>query len=240
MKWMLFAALAMCASAQQSNMVVQVDYMKVAPGKTADYVKAEEAVKTAVHQDRVKKGMISSWSLYAVRYPSGAAREFDFATVTVYADASKLEQTFDEGHLKSMRETGVGPLRTLVRSDVLSPFASAGAMESAWPWVTVSYIKAKAGMMADWRADESEAWKGVAEAQIKGGSLKAWAASSVVWPAGTSREYDFVSVNARETFVAKQTPGVEALASRAANRSARHGETIRREMWRQVSRTAPR
>lgn len=133
MKWMLIAALAMCASAQQSSVVVQVDYMKVAPGKTAEYVKAEEAVKTAVHQDRVKKGMINSWSLYSVRFPSGASREFDFATVTVYPDMSKLEQPFDAGHRNSMRDTGVGPLRSLVRSDILSPFVSAGAVESACP-----------------------------------------------------------------------------------------------------------
>jgi hypothetical protein len=67
----------------------------------------------------------------SARFPSGAARECGFATVTAVADASKLEQPYDAGHRKSMRETGVGPLRTPLRPDVLSPFASAEAMEPA-------------------------------------------------------------------------------------------------------------
>ncbi|MCC6366489.1 MAG: hypothetical protein IT165_23475 [Bryobacterales bacterium] len=237
---MLFATMAVCALAQQPTVIIQVDYMKVAPGKAADYRKAEEAVKTSVHQDRVKKGMILSWSLYAVRFPAGAAREYDFATVTAYPDMGKLETPYDEEQLKRMRDTGVGPLRTLLRADVLAVFATAGEMGASWPWVTVNYIKAKPGMLADWRRDEMEAWKPIAEAQIKAGALKGWVAQTVVWPAGTSRAYDLVSVNGRETFTVKQTPGIGAMVSSAASRSEKHGETIRREMWRLVSRTDPR
>jgi hypothetical protein len=96
MKLMLFAAMAISAVAQQPSFVAQVDYMKVTPGKNAEYRKAEENLKAAVHQDRVKKGQILGWKLYAVRYPAGAAREYDYATVTAVSDMSKLESPFNE------------------------------------------------------------------------------------------------------------------------------------------------
>lgn len=237
---MLFAAMAVCASAQPPRVIVQLDYMKVAPGKAADYRQAEEAVKTSVHQERVKKGKILGWDLYAVRFPNGASREYDYVTVTVYPDMSKLEHLYDEEEIKKMRDTGVGPLRTLLRSDILAVVATAGDFSAPWPWVTVSYIKAKPGMLADWRRDEMEAWEPVAEAQVKAGSLVGWVAHSVVWPWGTRRAYDFVSANGRGTFAGKPTPGLEGMVASAASRSQRHVEAIRRELWHLVSRTTPR
>ncbi|MEO8127998.1 MAG: hypothetical protein ABI822_12940 [Bryobacteraceae bacterium] len=237
-KWVLFVTMAAGAVAQQPR-IVQVDYMKAAPGKGADYRKAEDGLK-ALHQDRVKKGQIQSWVFYAVRFPGGAAREYDYATVTVYSDMSKLEDPYDAEQRKRLGDSGVGNLRTLLRSDVLATVASAGDMVAPWPWIIVGYIKAKPGMAGDWRRDEIEAWKPVAEAQVKAGSLTGWASNAVVWPAGTHRPYDFISVNGRETFAGKPTPGIEALTVGANNRAMQHGETICRELWHQLAKTAPK
>ncbi len=238
MKWMLFVTMAASAVAQQPN-IIQVEYMKAMPGKAADYRKAEDGLK-AVHQDRVKKGQILSWMFYAVRFPAGASREFDYATVTVYAEMAKLENSYDAEQLKKLGDSGVGDLRTLVRSDVLTQIANAGDMVAPWPWIVVGYIKAKPGMGGDWFRDEREAWKPIAEAQVKAGSLLGWVSHSVVWPAGTRRPYDFVSVNGRETFAGKPTPGIEALTASANNRATQHGETVRRELWHLLAETAPR
>lgn len=237
-KWMLFVVMAASAVAQQPK-IIQTDYMKATPGKAADYRKAEEGLK-AVHQDRVKKGQILSWMFYSRRFPAGASREFDYATVTVYSEMAKLENSYDADQRKKLGDSGIGDLRTLVRSDVLAEVASAGDMMGPWEWIVVGYIKAKPGMAGDWRRDEVEAWKPVAEAQVKAGSLKGWVSHSVVWPSGTHRPYDFVSVNGRETFVGKPTPGIEAMTAGANNRATQHGETIRRELWHLLAETAPR
>ncbi len=238
MKWMLFVAMAAGAVAQQPN-IVQIDYMKATAGKAADYRKAETELKT-LHQDRVKKGQILNWMFYSRRYPAGASREFDYATVTVYSEMAKLENQFDAEQMKKMGDSGIGGLRTLVRSDVLSVVASAGDMAAPWPWIAVGFIKAKPGMAGDWRRDEVEAWKRVAETQVKAGSLKGWASHSVMWPSGTHRPYDFVSVNGRETFVGKPTPGIEAILGSANNRATQHGEVVSRELWHLLAETAPR
>lgn len=63
---------------------VQIDYMKVEPGRGQQYVKLEQDIFKPIHQDRISKGTIESWAVYAVRYPAGTNREYDFVTATVF------------------------------------------------------------------------------------------------------------------------------------------------------------
>ncbi|GAB2595261.1 hypothetical protein [Spirosoma areae] len=41
--------------------------MKTLPGKRDEYMKAERGVFKKLHQERVKRGLILGWDLYAVR-----------------------------------------------------------------------------------------------------------------------------------------------------------------------------
>jgi hypothetical protein len=60
---------------------LRVDYMKVPPGKGADYVAMERTVYKPLHERRIKEGHISAWTLNAVIYPGGTQRDYDFFTL---------------------------------------------------------------------------------------------------------------------------------------------------------------
>src|SRR5438034_7311213 len=54
-----------------------IEYFKIEPGKNADYRKLEQEVWMPIHRERVKMGVIKSWSAWVVRFPGGTAREYD-------------------------------------------------------------------------------------------------------------------------------------------------------------------
>ncbi len=70
---------------------VQIDYMKVEPGRGQQYVKLEQDIFKPIHEDRINKGTIESWAVYSVRYPAGTNREYDFVTATVYPNFAAME-----------------------------------------------------------------------------------------------------------------------------------------------------
>src|SRR5690348_9590057 len=84
------------AFSQQSTppKYIQVDYMKVDPGKGQQYVKMEQDLWKAVHKAQINSKNIESWSLYAVRYPSGTIREYDFTTATTLSNFAALESPY--------------------------------------------------------------------------------------------------------------------------------------------------
>ncbi len=81
---------------QQPPPVYFVNFMKVQPGKLADYIRLEQEVWKPVHQERVRAGQMHSWALYAVQYPYGAAREYDFVTIDVYASLADAERSIED------------------------------------------------------------------------------------------------------------------------------------------------
>ena len=68
----------------------QVDYMKVSPGKEADYLKVEKEMWRPLHQERIKQGLSRSWSLYALQFPSGTGEKYDYVTVNAFDQFGQL------------------------------------------------------------------------------------------------------------------------------------------------------
>src|SRR5262245_35901123 len=68
--------------------ILTLDYQKPEPGKTSDYVRLERELWKPVHQDRVNKGKITSWKLYQVSWPNGEDQEYDYVTMTEFANFS--------------------------------------------------------------------------------------------------------------------------------------------------------
>jgi len=67
------------------------EYMKVEPGKEADYIKLEQTWKK-VHLQRKADGGIIDWGLYRRVFPSGTNVEYDYMTVTIFKNGQKYEQ----------------------------------------------------------------------------------------------------------------------------------------------------
>jgi hypothetical protein len=67
---MQHAAVAMQVAAQpKSPKYVEIDYMKVEPGKDSDYVRLEKEIWKPLHQQRIKNGQLRSWAVYGLRFP---------------------------------------------------------------------------------------------------------------------------------------------------------------------------
>jgi hypothetical protein len=79
---------------QGSGEFVVIDYMKVPPGKGADYVAMERNFYKASHQARIKDGKLKSWGLLQLRFAGPG--DYSYATINTYRswadiDASLLE-----------------------------------------------------------------------------------------------------------------------------------------------------
>lgn len=90
MPWVLTAAslavtgMVAVQSAERPSRIYVVDFMKVEPGGGDRYVEVETEWWKPVHAERIRRGLMHSWSLYRVRYPDGVAKDYDFVTVNVY------------------------------------------------------------------------------------------------------------------------------------------------------------
>jgi hypothetical protein len=76
--------------------VVAVDFFKVPPGGGDAYLKLEREVWMPVHRDRIRRGRMRSWSLYAVQYPAGAGTEYGYVTINVYDSLAALDAVSEE------------------------------------------------------------------------------------------------------------------------------------------------
>lgn len=105
--------------------VVEVDFMKVPPGHDDEYVRVERELWKPLHQERVRRGQLLSWGLYARQYPGGDGAEYNYVTVNVYgsfADADRdLTDVFERVHPKMPLDTLIQRTehaRSLVRNEV--------------------------------------------------------------------------------------------------------------------------
>jgi hypothetical protein len=92
---MQHAAVAMQVAAQpKSPKYVEIDYMKVEPGKDSDYVRLEKEIWKPLHQQRIKNGQLRSWAVYGLRFPFGTEEKYDYVTVNSYDQFAQLESPY--------------------------------------------------------------------------------------------------------------------------------------------------
>jgi hypothetical protein len=100
--------------------VVEVSCMKVDPLKNDEYLKLEHDVWKPMHQERIKRGFMRSWTLYEVRYPAGSQRECDYHTVNVYNSLADIDRPLTDIVAKVHPKTPIADLarRTITGRDM--------------------------------------------------------------------------------------------------------------------------
>src|SRR5258706_36741 len=68
-----------------------LEFMKIEPGKNADYRKMEQELWMPIHRERVKAKLIRSWAVCGVRFPGGTDKEYGFMTVQLFDKFEQLE-----------------------------------------------------------------------------------------------------------------------------------------------------
>lgn len=87
----LAGTLAPTASTQTSRpRYIRVDYMKIPPGRGAEYRDLEVNLWKPVHQLRVEQGLISSWALYGHHFPGGDI-DYQYVTVTEFPTLESMD-----------------------------------------------------------------------------------------------------------------------------------------------------
>lgn len=241
------SALAPTGHAQDRSerKVVVVEFMKIAPGKNAEYRDLEQKWK-AVHQDRVNKGQIESWSLYVVRFPGNSAdRKYDTITMHVFSSFGKLERMYDEEQTAMIRKLPpAGPLRTMVANELWSVFRTAGPDLLGSKYATVLFHKAKPGHLGDYLRAQAQHYQPINEELVKTGVRSAWHSFGLLYPSGTAHDYDWVTFDCFSKFDAPAgdtTAGISRDRVAAAGKAvSEHRDTVRNEYWQLLDRTDPK
>lgn len=79
--------------AAPAPLVVSVSFMKVDPAKDEEYRRLEREIWRPMHQERIRQGLMRSWTMYAVRFPGGIKREYDYALVNTYNSVADMERS---------------------------------------------------------------------------------------------------------------------------------------------------
>ncbi len=206
--------------------IVTLDYHKPEPGKTAEYLHVERQLWKPVHQERVNKGKIAYWKLYAVSFPNGDKQEYDYVTMTEFANF------LGESKYKELR--GMTPaVQKLTRKDTLALQLS-----------TAHYLKAFPGKAADLLKAQREFYWPMGEDQIKSGRKVSWATTVVRYPEALDHPYSHVSFNGFASLAEMGKPMEKEVADKwgpkfnevnamlGASRSR-----VRGELWRLVDHT---
>lgn len=217
----LFVLLALCAPSLRQRAQAQAqpaasqyalfEYFKFEPGKFADYRKLEQEVYLPIQRERVKQGIIKSWSAWGVRFPGGAAREYDRVTITTFNKFTDVESPYPPAVFTKVFPNTTGAelfarsrgLVRLVRSELVTLIDSVGLNPQPLPpapFAEINFHKAEPGKGAEYTALLTKYWKPVHEERVKRGILKGWRRFVVRYPGGAERDYGQFSLSFFDKF----------------------------------------
>ncbi len=77
-----------------------MDYMKVAPAKSPDYLMLEDEIAKPMHIERIQKNRMDDWEVYALLLPGGINYEYNYATGNHFEKLSHVEFGFNDEIIK--------------------------------------------------------------------------------------------------------------------------------------------
>jgi hypothetical protein len=197
------------------------EFMKIGPGRAADYRKMEREIWMPIHRERVRMGLIKSWTLWGMRFPGGTAREYDTIAVTTYSNFADVENSYPPEVFKKVhpkmtdeeRNARTTATRSMVRTELatlldLTPEApSAGSPQYAF----IGYMKPEYGKVRGYVELERRFWKPIHQERVSRGILRSWALYGVRFPGGTDREYTHFTIQQIDRFQDLETQYPEGI-----------------------------
>jgi len=200
----VFACLPIPGNAQNAPTVYAlVDFMKVKPGNEAKYVDMEKNVWKPMHQERIKKGLITGWILYRVLY-TGSSDPYNYVTITFVDNTANLEDTWagidpnkilvgkdvDKLYQETLESRDLVKSNLIVRVDEVVPEAPVDVK-----YIEVDYMKVKPGNDGAYLDTEKKIWAPVHKEFVKAGTRAGWSLWGEVYPAGSAGEYQYITAN---------------------------------------------
>lgn len=184
-----------------------LSYIKVAPGKHAEYLKLEQAWKK-IHAAKKKAGRMEGWALLDVLSPSGASCEYNYVTRNTFQGNDQLADFFEGAYMPDNWQSlltkeeidlvnRTDEIRTLVKNEVWSAVDGTMAPDLSDAKISVfNYFDFPEGKTsADHIKMEQDIWKPIHDARVKDGTMKGWVLLQMQFPFGASMPYQDATVD---------------------------------------------
>ena len=192
-----------------TSLFVVADYMKVAPEHNVDYLSIEQNIWKPMHAERIQRGIIVGWYLYAVEF-AGTGNEYNYVVINVYDNAQRLENPWDVDILEkihprlSLEEIlqRTQRNRETVRSELHFSIATAPAipLETPAPYMQVNFMQVAPQKQTEYEQLESEIWLPIHYQSIQLGRTTGWGLWKSLFPRGAGRDYQYLTLNTFSDF----------------------------------------
>lgn len=209
--WLLFSVPGTADLHAQDNKPVYayVTYIKVDRGKSDAYLNHVRSFGQQAYQDRIDRGEILGWSLFAVTMRTERSDDYNFVSVTTtnslksITDASQSTQQIMKRLRPDMSDNAIADMisqlnqmrvmvgnETLLRMDELASLQPGGSK-----YYEINYMKAAPGKESEYEKIESGTFKPVHKERQAVGDINGWAMWKVAYPYSDARPYNYVTVN---------------------------------------------
>jgi hypothetical protein len=189
--------------------VAVIDYVKISPDKTGNYLELENRWK-AVHEAQLEKGSIISWGLYEVMF-TGSLDPYNYATVTIYENLDMYDRSWDISFLtqsfpdmddeaidtfyKQTQET-----KNIVRNVVLRMMLSTSTKPGELPaYVLVNGMKVAPGADSEYLAMEKNIFMPLHDEGIKQNLRAGWSLWEKFY-GGNFADFQYITLDEYYTF----------------------------------------
>ena len=242
---------------ENSTLMAEVGYMKVASGHGADYVNMERNIWKPIHEERIKKGLLAGWILYRVWY-TGTDDNYNYVTVNLYKDGAGMEDSYkgikfeeihpDKDMSKVMEKTLL--LREMVRVQLINRvnyvYPNGGETVGQFKFIVLNFMKGVPN--GNFFQVENDIAKPVAKVLVDEGAWAGWSVWSNVFPRGANMQHDFATVDYYSDFsklgganyrMAFEKAHPEKSWSEAVGKFNQARTTVRSELWEVVDLVLP-
>lgn len=98
--WKIENKISKADTATNPSQYMTMDYMKVAPGKSFDYLMLEDEIAKPIHEARMDQDRMDGWEVYSLIIPGGIKYGYNYATGNYFASLSHIEFGFTNELIK--------------------------------------------------------------------------------------------------------------------------------------------
>lgn len=170
---------------------LQIDYLAVQPADLLDFLELKEEVWKPVQQKRYEEGVITNWSLYEALI-TGPTASYNFVAVTttrVYAELF--------GHDPGLLCTPLRSRYQIVKSEIWRMEGAALPAQATGPkglYMTKNFMDTRGGS-GEHAEMELDFWRPIHHVRIEQDILNSWVMYTLVKPGGSSRRYNYSTID---------------------------------------------
>lgn len=182
---------------------IQLDYIHVPIGSSADYLQMERDTWKPIHEERMKRGIIEGWNLYSVNI-SGPDVPYNYVTANVFSDFGKLNEALSEDVVSEVHsgtsmdqiEERTNSARELVHTEVWQVVETEqpdGEDGPSGRYLVVNFMDVPAG--SDYLTTERDIWQPIHKLRMNKGLMNGWSVYELLFPSGSSIHYNYGTVD---------------------------------------------